>query len=148
MLVREGIVTFFSSLSIKSLLYFEKIMCCLDSKYNRKMCVFDIRLPLYTFHFLSHYKVDIFSFLSLSLISNYSTSERFLINRRVCPQIHSLLHYKVDIFSFLTVVLIIYCSDSERFLIIGLVNRQKFFSPYPLRVKNIFYFLKRGFIKQ
>ena len=37
---------------IKSLLYFLKIMCKLDRKYNRKMCVFDIRLPLYTFSLL------------------------------------------------------------------------------------------------
>ena len=55
---------------------------------------------------------------------------------------HSLLHYKVDIFSFLTAVLVNVYSTSERFLIIGLVIRQNFFSPYPLRGKNIFMFLK------
>ena len=73
-------------------------MCKLDNKNNRKMCVFKKR-PIFP-HSLLHYKVDIFSFLSLILISNYSTSERFL---------------KIEL--------------------VGLV---KFFSPYPLRGKNIF----------
>ena len=111
-------------------------MCCLDSKYNRKMCVVDIRLPLYTFHFLLHYKVDIFSFLSLSLISDCSDSERFLKKRSLSPQIHSLLHYKVDIFLFLTVVLIMYYSGPERFL----KNRRLILVSisYPLRGKFIF----------
>ena len=139
-------VALHTSLSIKSLLYFLKIMCCLDSKYNRKMCVFK-KLPIFP-HSLLHYKVDIFSFLSLSLISDYSNSERFLKSQNLSPQNHFLSHYKVDIFSFLTVILAMYYSASERFLRIGLVNRQKFFSPYPLRVKNIFYFLNHCFSKQ
>ena len=111
-------------------------MCCLDSKYNRKKCVFKKR-PIFP-HSLLHYKVDIFSFLSLSLISDYSASVRFLINRSLSPQIHFLSHYKVDTFLFLTVVLIIYYSASERFLIIGLVGLVIFFYPYPLRGKFIF----------
>ena len=51
-------------------------MCKLDIKNNRKKCVFKKR-PIFP-HSLLHYKVDIFSFLSLSLISDYSASERFL----------------------------------------------------------------------
>ena len=82
--LRIGLVYgIFSSLSIKSLLYFLKIMCYLDRKYNRKMCVFDIRLPLYTFHSLLHYKVDIFSFLTVVLAMYSSTPERFLKIRRL-----------------------------------------------------------------
>ena len=176
---------FLSSLSIKGLIYFLKIMCCLDRKYNRKMCVAENPQAIVTFHFLLHYKVDIFSFLSLSLISDYSASERFLINRSLSPQTHSLLHYKIDIFLFLKAVLVMYYntperflksrrvirlfssyplrgnfiflekyhSDAlvfitiERFLRIELVIRQNFFSPYPLRGKNIFDFLNHCFSK-
>ena len=81
------ILVIFHSLSIKSLLYFLKIMCKLDSKYNRKMYVFKKR-PIFP-HSLLHYKVDIFSFSSLSLISDFSTSERFLKSQRVCPHFFS-----------------------------------------------------------
>ena len=84
---------------IKGLIYFLIIMCCLDRKYNRKMCIFKKR-PIFP-HSLLHYKVDIFSFLSLSLISNYSISERFLKSQNLSPQNYSLLHYKVNIFYFL-----------------------------------------------
>ena len=80
-----------------------------------------------------------FSFSTISLISNCSDSEKFLKNRRLALPSPSLYHYKVDIFSFLTPSLISDYSASERFLIIELVIRQKnFFSPYPLRGKNIF----------
>ena len=59
---------------------------------------------------------------------------------------HSLLHYKVDIFSFLTVVLAMYCSDSEKILIIGLVNRQNFFSS--LSIKGKIYIFKKLSLKR
>ena len=109
-------------------------MCCLDRKYNRKKCVFK-KLPIFP-HPLLHYKVDIFSLLTLVLISNCSGSERILKSQNLSPQTHSLLHYKVDIFSFLTVVLIIYSSTPERFLIRRRVCR--LFSSYPLRGNFIF----------
>ena len=77
--------------------------------------------------------------MSLSLISDYSASERFLKRRSLSPQIHSLSHYKVNIFPFLTVVLAMYYSGPERFLIIELVIRQKnFFISISLRGKIIF----------
>lgn len=104
-------------------------MCNLDRKNNRKMCVVNKPEDTITFSSLSHYKVDIFSFSSLILISNYSSSERFLKSQRVCPQVHFLYHYKVDIFSFLTAVLIIYYSAFERFLRIELVYGISI--PYP-----------------
>ena len=62
---------------IKGVLYF------LNKKSLRYICFYkDLgkikKLPIFP-HSLLHYKVDIFSFLSLSLISDYSDSERFLI---------------------------------------------------------------------
>ena len=91
---------FLFSLSIKSLLYFLKIMCCLDRKYSRKMCVVDIRLPLYTFSLLYLIKGLIyFCFLNTFLISNYSCFERFLKIRSLA--LHSLLYITIRLIFFL-----------------------------------------------
>ena len=115
----------FLSLSIKSLLYFEKIMCCLNRKYNRKKCVFKKR-PIFP-HSLLHYKVDIFSFLTMVLDMYCSTSERFLKSRRVIRLFSPyplrgnfifLEKYHSNIFIFIVI---------QRFLRIGLVIRQKIF---------------------
>ena len=95
-LVRVGQSTNFHSLLHYKVDIFLKIMCSLDNKYNRKMCVFKKR-PIFP-HSLLHYKVDIFSFLSLSLISNYSASERFLKSRLLA--LHSTLYFTIRLIYF------------------------------------------------
>ena len=61
---------------IKGVLYFEKISLRCTYFYEDLGKI--KKRPIFP-HSLLHYKVDIFSFLSLSLISDYSTAERFLI---------------------------------------------------------------------
>ena len=90
-------------------------------------------------HSLLHYKVDIFSFLTVVLDMYCSTSERFLICGRVIRLFSSyplrgnfifLKKYHSNIFIFIVI---------QRFLRIGLVIRQKnFFILYPLRGNFIF----------
>ena len=122
----RNICGIFSSLSIKSLLYFIKIMCNLDIKNNRKKCIFKKR-PIFP-HSLLHYKVDTFLFLTVVLIIYYSASERFLIIGLVGLVIFFypyplrgkfifLKNYRSNIFIFIVI---------QRFLRIGLVIRQKF----------------------
>ena len=121
-------------------------MCSLDIKNNRKMCAVDKPEDTITFSSLLHYKVDIFLFLNLILISNYSTSERFLKIRRLVLVLYPyplrgkfifLKNYRSNVLVLMMI---------ERFL--KRRNLSPHFSPYPLRAKNIFYFLNHCFSKQ
>ena len=90
-------------------------------------------------HSLLHYKVDIFSFLTVVLIIYSSTPERFLIRRRVCRLFSSyplrgnfifLEKYHSDALVFMTI---------EIFLGIELVaSRIKFPSPHPYHLEHHF----------
>ena len=68
-------------------------MCNLDSKYNRKMCVSDIRLPLYTFSLLYPLRAYyIFGNYSLRCICFYDDLEILLVRVGQSTNFHSLSH--------------------------------------------------------
>ena len=92
-LVREGIVTFYSLLHYKVDIFL-KIMCCLNSKYNRKMCV--VENPQASSSNFTSYLIKgvlYFYFLTVVLAMYCSTSERFLKSRLLASRFNFTLSY-------------------------------------------------------